>query len=137
MKNPKFLKSKNPEKFVCWILILGVIAAYVWAIASRAGVPAMWLDELSVRCAFATKPLSTLLKSPVSLSYILCKFFDGIYYNDFFVRIPMIIGGLMIVLGTYWTVAQFGSRYVGVLAAWSILWYPLYTGHVLKNRFYI
>ena len=133
----KIMNNKNPERIVCWILLLGVVAAYIWAIASRAGIPAMWLDELSVRCAYATKPLSTLLKSPVSISYILCKFLDGIYCNDFFVRIPMIIGGLMIIFGAYWTVAQFGSRYVGVLAAWSILWNPIFTKHVLKNRFYI
>ncbi len=131
------MNNKNPEKTICWILLLGIIVAYFWAIASRAGIPAMWGDELSVRCIFATKPLSTLLKSPVSLSYILCKFFDGIFYNDFFVRIPMIAGGLMIVIGTYFAVSQFGSRYVGILAAWSILWHPLFTSHVLRNRFYI
>lgn len=126
----------SPERLAAWVLLSGVVLAFAWAIAARAGVAGMWLDELSHRCGFSSLPLSTLLRYPVSLSYILTKACDTLHWSDFSSRLPVIIGSLLVVLGTYWTVAQCGSRYVGVAAAWMMLWHPNFTAVALQNRFY-
>ncbi len=126
----------SPERLTALLLLGGIVAAFAWAIAARAGVAGMWLDELSHRCGFAGKPLAELLRYPVSLSYLLTKFCDTLHWSDFSSRVPVVLGSLLIVLGTYWTVAQCGSRYIGVLAAWVMLWHPNYTAIALQNRFY-
>lgn len=96
----------------------------------------MWLDELSHRCAFAGKPVGELLRYPVSLSYLLTKLCDSIYWHDGMSRLPSVLGAVLVVLGAYWTVAQCGCRYVGVVAAWAVLWNPYFSSVALQNRFY-
>jgi len=129
-------RASSPERLAAAVLLCGIVAAFIWAIAARAGVAGMWLDELSHRCGFAGKPLSQLLRYPVSLSYILTKLCDAIYWSDFSSRLPVVLGSLLIVLGTYWAVAQCGSRYAGIAAAWVMLWHPYVTSVALQNRFY-
>jgi hypothetical protein len=127
----------TPERVCALTLLIGALVCFLWAIASRAGIPAMWLDELSVRYAYATKPLATLLRSPVSLSYLLCKWSDWIAPTDLSVRIPILAGALLVLLGTYATVTQWGNRYIAVAATWVVLWHPLFADYALQNRFYI
>lgn len=126
----------SPERLAAWGLLTGVVIAFAWAIAARAGVAGMWLDELSHRCGYSGLPVGTLLRYPVSLSYLLTKVCDGIHWCDWSSRVPVVFGSLLVVLGTYWTVAQCGSRYVGVVAAWMVLWHPHFTAVALQNRFY-
>lgn len=126
----------SPEQLAAWALLSGVVVAFAWAIAARAGVAGMWLDELSHRCGFSALPLGTLLHYPVSLSYLLTKLCDAVHWSDWSSRVPVVVGSLLVVLGTYWTVAQCGSRYVGAAAAWVMLWHPNFTAVALQNRFY-
>ncbi|MCX7001961.1 MAG: hypothetical protein NTV22_01660 [bacterium] len=124
-------------KSIPYLLLSVLLILFVVIYVSTAGVPGMWLDELSVRYDFSGRSWMQLLRFPMSLSYILCKVFDTAFFSDFAVRIPVLVGAGILAFCAYAAVAQFGSKAAGIACTCFVMFHPLFREYAQMNRFYI